>query len=175
MSKFLAVVAFIVVGSAFTVIISTNWAVKEEAYAVKFDTRWASGTFKGLKGAINFDATNLPKSGFDVTVDVSTISTGNGLKNSHAKSEGFFNAAKFPTIQFTSSKIEKTGTGFQATGKLRIKDVTKDVLMPFTFVKSGDNEGTFKSNFEINRLDYGLERKMVGEIVKIELLIPVKK
>jgi polyisoprenoid-binding protein YceI len=172
--KFLLAAAVILVGSAFTVMNAVSWQVNDDSYAVKFDTKGASGIIKGLKGAINFDEANLPGSGFDVTIDVNTLSTGNGMKNHHAKSESFFDAGKYPLIHFVSSKIEKTTDGYLATGKLTIKETTKNVTIPFTFEGSG-NEGTFKGNFEINRTDYDLIRNGVGETVKIELVIPVKK
>jgi polyisoprenoid-binding protein YceI len=172
--KFLLAAVVILFSSAFTVINAVSWQVKDDSYAVKFDTKGASGIIKGLTGTINFDETKLPQSGFDVTIDVNTLSTGNGMKNHHAKSESFFNAEKYPLIHFVSSKIEKTAAGYQVTGKLTIKATTKDVAIPFTFEGSG-NEGTFKGNFEINRTDYDLVRNGVGEVVKIELVIPVKK
>lgn len=171
---FLYAAAIILVSSAFTVINSVSWQVNDDSYAVKFDTKAASGIIKGLKGTINFDEANLPASGFDVTVDVNTLSTGNGMKNHHAKSEGFFDAEKYPLIHFVTSKIEKTKDGYLATGKLTIKETTKDITIPFTFAGSG-NEGTFKGDFDINRTDYGLIRSGVGEVVKVELDIPVKK
>ncbi len=173
-TKFFVLAAMLLAGSAFTAINATSWQVKEDSYSVKFDTKGASGIMKGFKGTINFDANNLPQSNFDVSVDVNTINTGNGMKNRHAKGEDFFNAEKYPYIQFTSSKMEKTATGFIATGKLKIKETVKDVSIPFTFAGAG-NEGTFKGNFEINRTDFKLERRGVGETVAIELVIPVKK
>jgi polyisoprenoid-binding protein YceI len=172
--KFLLVAAVILVSSAFTVINAVSWQVNDDSYAVKFDTKGASGIIKGLKGTIIFDKANLAQSGFDVTVDVNTLSTGNGMKNHHAKGEDFFNAEKYPLIHFVSSKIEKSAAGYQVTGKLTIKETTKDISIPFTFEGTG-NDGTFTGNFDINRTDYGLIRNGVGEVVKIELVIPVKK
>ena len=68
------------------------------------------------------------------------------------KAKAFFDAEKYPLIHFVSYKIEKTTTGYVATGKLTIKETTKDVAIPFTF-EGSSNEGTFKGNFEINRTD----------------------
>lgn len=57
---------------------------------------------------------------------------------------------------------------------LTIKGITRPVSIPFTFSKNGD-EAQFAGSFELHRKDFNLERKGVGEIVKIELTIPVKK
>jgi polyisoprenoid-binding protein YceI len=160
--------------SAFTVLVVSDWQIKDKEYAVKFDTRWASGTMQGLKGKINFDEKNLAQSGFDVSVDVKTINTGSALKDKHAKADGFFNVEKYPTIRFLSAKIEKTNVGYQVNGTLTIKETTKNINIPFVFDNKG-SEGNFKGNFSINRSDYNLKKMGVGETIKIELVIPVKK
>ena len=129
----LLLIVITLTASAFTAITVINWQIKDDTYSVKFDTKGASGIFKGLKGTIDFAETDLQRSNFNVTIDVNTINTGNGMKNIHAKGEGFFNAEKYPTIQFQSLKIEKTATGFLTTGNLRIKDITKKITFQFTF------------------------------------------
>src|SRR3979490_936723 len=102
----IAALAIIIV-SAFTVIKSQNWKIGDD-YSVKFTSDDPSGIFRGLKGAVIFDENDLVNSKLDVTVDVSTINTGNGMKNTHAKSEKWFDAEKYPVISFTSSEITKT-------------------------------------------------------------------
>ena len=59
-----------------------QWQILEE-YEISFSTSKAEGTFKGLDGEISFDPENLASSSFDVSVKVSTISTGNDLKDKH--------------------------------------------------------------------------------------------
>jgi polyisoprenoid-binding protein YceI len=96
------------------------------------------------------------------------------LKNKHALAEGFFNGEKYPTIKFQSIKIEKTASAYQVVGNLTIKETTKNISIPFAFENKG-NEGNFKGNFTINRTEYNLKKWGVGEVIKIELVIPVKK
>jgi polyisoprenoid-binding protein YceI len=145
----------IIAASAFTFIQSQHWKVAEE-YRIKFSGNNASGIFKGLKGTISFDETNLAASKFDVSIDVSTINTGNGIKNTHAKSDQWFDAEKYPIISFTSSSVTKTSTGYEPRGRLTMHRVTKDFIIPFSFNKNG-NGGEFASGFEINRLDFNMQ------------------
>lgn len=159
---------------AFTSAYWIGWLVKDGAYAVKFSTKGVSGTLKGLKGTIVFDALHVADSKFDVTVDVNTISTGIGLRNRHALAADFLNGEKYPTIRFASTKVAPAGNGFVATGNLTIKDVTREVVIPFTFDGTGD-EGVFRGHFEVNRTDYHLEKKRVGEVIAVELVVPVSK
>lgn len=160
--------------SAFTSAYFVGWQVKEDDYTVKFSTKGASGTLKGLKGTIDFDSVNLANSKFDVTVDVNTISTGIGLKNRHAMAADFLDAEKYPTIRFASNTVTPTEKGFVANGNLTIKDVTREIAIPFTFDGSGD-KGVFRGEFELNRTDYHLEKKRIGEVIAVELVVPVVK
>src|ERR1039457_502210 len=102
--------------SVYAVVTSQDWKIND-GYSIKFSGKDpASGIFTGLKGNIHFDENNLPGSKFDVTVDAASINTGNGMQNTHAKSEKWFDVAKYPTIKFTSDAIIKTPTGYQAVG-----------------------------------------------------------
>ncbi|HLX94088.1 MAG TPA: YceI family protein [Puia sp.] len=166
----------LVAASAFTFIKSQDWKVNDD-YTIKFSSEDPSGEFKGLQGAIKFDETDLASSKFDVTVDVSTINTGNGMKNTHAKSDKWFDATKFPTINFTSTSIIKTPSGYDAKGNLQIHGVTKEFTIPFTFQKTATG-GIFISSFDINRLDFNIntaEPNHGASKLKVDLNIPVTK
>ncbi len=73
----------LLVASAFTAIKSQDWKIAE-GYSVKFNGGDPSGEFKGLKGTISFDPNDLKSSKFATSIDVATINTGNGMKNTHA-------------------------------------------------------------------------------------------
>lgn len=144
---------------------------------IAFTNPDASGTFDELSSSsIVFDATNLSGSKLNFKIDVSSINTGNGLMNKHAKGEEWFNAEKYPYIEFTSSKIEKTSEGFKATGKLQMHGISKEVSIPFSFSKKG-TKGTFIAKFSVDRSDFQIGKKNAGvaETIKINATIPVIK
>jgi polyisoprenoid-binding protein YceI len=158
--------------SAFTTFHSIDWKISD-SYSVKFDGGDPSGEFKGLKATINFDPKDLASSKFIASIDVATINTGNGMKNTHAKSVNWFDAEKYPTINFTSNAISKTVTGYQATGILNMHGVQKQISIPFTF-----NNNVFEGAFEVNRLDYNIntaEPDHGGAKFKISISVPVNK
>ena len=167
-------IASILLLAAFTFHSSTNWQIAED-YSIKFTSDDPSGVFTKLKGDISFDPQNLSASKFDLKVEVSSISTGNGIKNRHAKSKKWFDADKFPNIHFVSSKFIKTDKGYSVMGNLSIHGVTKEFTMPFTFVKN-----TFTSSYMINRLDFkigtreGMSAKVPAELL-VEISVPVSK
>lgn len=167
------VAAFIIIlASAFTFIKSQDWKINED-YSIKFTSDDPSGVFRGLKGTVNFDEKDLPNSKFDVSVDVATINTGNGMKNTHAKSAKWLDVEKYPAIKFTSSEITAAGSGYQAKGTLEFHGVKKEITIPFTF-----QNNVFTSSFEINRMDYNVntsEPAHGAAVLKVDISVPVSK
>jgi polyisoprenoid-binding protein YceI len=167
-----AATVLLIAASAFTVVESTDWKVNDD-YTVKFSSKDPSGEFKGLKGTIQFDPAALENAKFDMTVDVATINTGNGMKNTHAKSEKWFDAEKYPTIHFVSTSVAKTATAYETKGTMEIHGVQKEVTIPFTF-----ENNVFSASFDINRLDYEVntaEPEHGAAVLKVDLNIPVSK
>jgi|JI6StandDraft_1071083.scaffolds.fasta_scaffold207036_3 polyisoprenoid-binding protein YceI len=170
-----ALIATVITTSAFTVATSNKWTVKEGAYTVKFNSKKGkdvSGIFKGLKSDIQFDEANIAASKISASIDASSVNTGNGMRNKHAK-QGL-GAEQFSTIKFESTSVTKVGSSYEATGKLTIKDVTKEIKLPFTFTKTADG-GVFDGKFSVVPSEYHVEKKNTPELLEIELNVPVTK
>ena len=167
------VIALSIIGfSAFTYL-NSHWEINPN-YAIKFSGKRATGTFTGLKGTVDFDPVNLSTAKINVVVDATTINTGNKKKDEDAKSEGWFNVAQFPIIEFTSSAFTKQADKFSVHGTLELHGVKKEVDIPFTFVNN-----TFAGTFKINRKDYNIKGSglsfLVGSEYEINLNVPVTK
>ena len=154
---------------------SQGWKILE-SHNVAFSNKDVSGTFDDISGTIVFDAANLATSKFNFKLKVESINTGNGLQNKHARGDEWFHAEKYPYIEFESTKIEKTESGFKAIGKLEMHGVKKEVTIPFTFSKKG-NKGTFIAKFNVSRAEYNVGKKGndVADNLKITATIPVQK
>ena len=101
----------ILILSAFTISSSLNWTISE-GYEIKFSSATGDpeGIFKTITGDIQFDDKDLGSSKCDLTIDVNSINTGNGMKNKHAKGKKWFDADNYPNIEFKSAKFSKTET-----------------------------------------------------------------
>lgn len=167
--------ALLVLAATFAFTAIQGWQIADK-YNITFSSGDVSGIFKKLSGSITFDEKNLAQSKFDVAIDVASINTGNGLQNKHAKEAEWFDAAKYPSIKYTSSRIVKSGAGYSATGTLEVKGVKKEVTLPFSFKQAG-NAATFSGTFNINRSDFhvGKPGGDVAEVIKVEVSIPVVK
>jgi polyisoprenoid-binding protein YceI len=158
--------------SGFTLLKGMEWRLAD-SFDVSFDSKNASGSFGELNGSIRFDPDNLEASLFDMAIPVSSIRTGNGLKNRHARGKNWFDAERYPNITFVSKTIRRTGEGYAVDGILQMHGVSKPFTMPFTFA-----DNTFKSRFVVNRSDFGVGSskglaKKVPEEIRVDLTVPV--
>lgn len=129
------------------------------------------GSIGGLQADILFDKDKPENSSIAASVDVNTINTDNDMRDTHLKSADYFEAAKYPHINMKSAAIKhKNGNNYQATFNVTIKDKTKQVDMPFTFILNGSN-AEFKGSFKIQRTDFGIGDKsmVLGNDVTVQI------
>lgn len=140
------------------------------------------GEFGKTTGTVTLDDKDVSKSSVEATIDVSTINTRIPDRDGHLKSPDFFDAAKYPTITFKSTKVEKVGDGLKVAGNLTVKGVTKpvtlDVVGPTGEVKGmrGETRRGLTARTRINRQEFGLTWSkaveagpVVGDEVSIEI------
>ncbi|MFH5831319.1 YceI family protein [Halalkalibaculum sp. DA384] len=146
---------------------ATAWEIDKAHSKISFEVTHfftpVSGQFTDYNSDINFDPDNLGESSVDVEIQVSSIDTDNQKRDGHLQSGDFFNAAEYPTITFSSNEIvKKSGQNeFAAIGTLTIKDVSREIELPFTLLGIRDHpmqENTqladIKFTHSINRNDY---------------------
>jgi len=166
---------------------ATQWTIDKAHSNIEFSVSHfftqVEGNFTDYEAAVYFSPDNLPESSIEVTIPVESINTGNNRRDGHLQSPDFFNAEKHPTITFVSDNIESTGNNeFVANGTLTIKDISKQIELPFTLLGVKDNpfkEGTLvagiSASTEINRTDFEVgtgdwaSDAVVGDNVKINL------
>lgn len=74
----------------------------------------------------------------DVTIDITSVSTGFSLFNQHIQGEDFLDAAQYPTATFKSTNVVFEGdTPVSIEGDLTIKDVTKPITLTVTSFYNG--------------------------------------
>jgi len=128
-----------------------------------------NGSIGGLEGFIMIDPANSNLLKIEGSIDPNTIETGIGLRNSHLKKPDYFNVKEYPKILMTSTELTKKGNRkYIGNFDLTIKDVKKNVPIPFTLTSKG-NEYFLKGEFSINRLDFklGEESIILSDTVKI--------
>jgi polyisoprenoid-binding protein YceI len=132
---------------------AANFAVKHLAIST------VHGRFTEVSGTVSFDPTDPTKSSVNATIKSASISTDNATRDKHLNSADFFDTAKFPEIKFQSTSVRKTGEGqYVAVGNLTIKDVTKQVEVPFTLSQGKNMKGVpelgVEAHLSLDRTEY---------------------
>lgn len=139
------------------------------------------GSFSAFTADVATQGDDFATATIKLSIDTNGINTGNADRDAHLKSPDFFNAANFPSIDFISESLTRTGDDeYQLTGELTIKGVSKKVVLNAEFGGTmTDPWGNVKAGFSvtgsISRSDFGLTWNaaletggvLVGDEVKI--------
>ncbi len=142
------------------------------------------GDFQKFSGAVQLDEKDVSRSTVEATLQTASVDTANADRDKHLRSPDFFDAEKFPTIAFKSTRVEKAADGkLNVTGNLTMKGVTKPVVLvvegPTAEIKDpwGNARRGLSASTTINRKDWGLTwNKMVeaGPVVGDEVKIVIE-
>ena len=143
------------------------------------------GKFTDFAVELKFDERDLAASSIRAVIKPASIDTGIPDRDEHLRGPDFFDVARFPEAVFSSSRIERTADGFVAHGKLTLRDVTKEIALPFRLTgrfASNDDKGPletlgFSAAVTLDRRDYGMNWKhgsqelFVGDLIDIGIAI----
>jgi polyisoprenoid-binding protein YceI len=134
------------------------------------------GRFRTFSAQIAFDPAQLAASRIAFTVDTGSADIGREA-NAELPKAVWFNVAQFPKASFTSSTIKRLDANrFEVAGKLNIKGVSSDVVVPVTLTPSGAVT-TASGAFPIKRLSFRIGEKewadtsMVADEVQVKFRI----
>lgn len=116
------------------------------------------GRFKTFSAQVAFDPAQLATSSIVFTVDTGSADISREA-NAELPKATWFNVAAFPKATFTSSSIKRIdATHYEVAGKLSIKGVSSDVIVPVTLAQNGATT-TASGAFPIKRLTFRIGEK----------------
>ena len=142
------------------------------------------GRFSVVAGELLLDETDVTGSRIVATIDAASINTGDPQRDTHLKSADFLDVENFPTLNFASSRITRTGDAtLDIEGELTIHAITRKIVFavegPSAPAKDpwGQTRIGVFATAKINRKDFGLVWNtaletggvLVGEQVDISL------
>ncbi|GAA4101676.1 YceI family protein [Mucilaginibacter panaciglaebae] len=135
------------------------------------------GSFNALQANINFNPDKLDSSSIEASLDVSSINTDNDLRDSHLRSDEFFDVQKYPAITIKSISFKhKSGNNYVGQFNLTIKSQTKQFEIPFIYTTDATS-ATFKGGLKLNRLDFNVGPKslVMGNEVSVSIEVQVAR
>jgi polyisoprenoid-binding protein YceI len=143
------------------------------------------GSFGKVAATIAYNEADVTKSVVSATIDVSTVATGQSARDSHLKTDAFFDVAKFPTVTFSSTSVAKDGGKLKVSGTLTLHGVTQPVVLevegPAGPVQGMDKKphAGFSASTTISRSAFGIGPNFpaaaVGDEVQLTLDLDVVK
>ena len=137
-----------------------------------------TGRFMQVSGEFNFDQADPTQSSINITIPIDSLSTGVERLDEHMKTPDMFDAAKFPTATFKSTKVEAAGDNkLKVSGDMTIHGVTKPVVLDVTVNKVGIHPRTnamvagFDASVTLLRSDFGIDygTPAVSDQVKLQI------
>jgi polyisoprenoid-binding protein YceI len=125
-----------------------------------FTVAFARGIAAGPRGVIVV-AEDVSQSTVQASIDVSTLTTANPARDEKITGPDVLDAARFPTIEFTSTGLRPAGPGrFALDGDLTMRDVTRAVTLDLVVHGVipdvwGKSRLGLTATTDIQRSDYG--------------------
>ena len=163
---------------------ATKWTVQPKESKLTFvgiqQGAEFTGVFERFTADIQFDPQDLAGSRFDVKIETASAKTRDDDRDSTLLSDDFFAVKQYPTAHYVTDRFTaKGGNKFSATGKLTVRNVTRDVPIEFTF-ESKNGSAWLKGGAQLKRLDFGVgqgewqDTEQVGNEVKINFVLLLK-
>jgi len=151
-----------------------TWAIDPMHSEIQFKVKHlvistVTGSFGQYDASFSAEKEDFSDAQISFSADINSISTNNEQRDTHLKSDDFFNAEQYPKMTFASKELKKTGEGeYKLIGDLTIRDVTKTVELNVEYGGTMvDPYGQTKVGFEItgsiNRKEFGLKWNAVTE------------
>jgi polyisoprenoid-binding protein YceI len=148
-----------------------KWILGTDHSSVLFAARhmmvtWVRGLFNQVRGTLIFNPKEVAAATLTVEITAASLFTGVAQRDNHLRSADFLDVEKYPTITFTSTRVEQVALDQAIVhGDLTIRGITRPVLLDARWSGPSrfDDEGTvytsfgFRGTTMINREDFGMK------------------
>jgi polyisoprenoid-binding protein YceI len=121
------------------------------------------GSFKSYDAKLTSSKVDFSDAIFEFSAEIGSINTSNDMRDGHLKGPDFFDAAKFSTVSFKSTKIKKgKGQNYTISGNLTMHGVTKPLVLAAVIKGPVENPRSKKqmmgitASGKVNRIAFGV-------------------
>jgi polyisoprenoid-binding protein YceI len=190
MQRFAFLAASLVLAASAAAAQTSTWVPDKAHSEVDFSILHMSlsnvhGRFGNIGGSITLNDVDITKSSVNVTIDVTTVDTGQNGRDNDLKSANFFDVAQYPTATFVSTSVAKSASGLTVMGNLTLHGITKPVTLevdgPTGPVPGADKKphAGYSATTTVDRTAFGIGTKypamMLGNEIKLSIELDVAK
>ncbi len=132
-----------------------------------------TGGFKTFNGTVDLVSGKAEVKGMAVDIDTKSIFADDDKLTGHLKNKDFFEVDTYPTAKFVTTEIKSggdKGATHTLVGNLTLHGVTKSITIPAT-VKVDGTTMSLKSEFALNKNDFGMTFGGPGNVIRAEVVI----
>jgi polyisoprenoid-binding protein YceI len=169
--------------------IAGSWTIDPAHSVVSFAVRHlmsrVRGTFSDVSGTIVTTA-DPAGSAAAAVIAMSSVCTGNQMRDEHLRSPDFFDAQRYPEMRFSGQALRPADDRWVLPGELTIRDVTRPVDLQVDFLGTdpdglqGEARAGFTARGAISRRDFGVSFGLAadgGKVVvadKVEIVLDIE-
>jgi polyisoprenoid-binding protein YceI len=136
------------------------------------------GDMTGVSGTLVLKTADIAASAVDISLPVASVATTNAKLDDELRSAQWFDAARYPTVRFVSTRIVQTGPATATiTGNLTFHGITRPVTLAARFNGAGinplDRNYTigFNATTTIRRSDFGVSTyvPLIGDTTELRI------
>jgi cytochrome b561 len=157
------------------------WNIDYNSSFIKFTGVQAGATFDGMwpswRADIQFSASDLTASVFDVIVNTAAVETYDDDRNTTLADPEWFDSGRYPEARFTTNTFSTNNDGsFSAAGELVIKDRSTPVTLRFTVIEN-DKQRVLAGSATLDRLALGvgtgewIDTTWIGKNVSVDVRV----
>src|SRR5215470_411871 len=173
---------------------TSTWNIEPNHSSAQFTVRHlgisnVSGAFTKVSGSVVLNEKDITQSQVNATIDAASIDTRQPDRDKDLRSPNFLDVEKYPTLEFRSKRVVKSGDKLQLVGDLTLHGTTREVTLdvdgptPELTDPWGNLRRGFSATATINRKDYGViwnntlktGEAVVGDNVKIQIDLELVK
>lgn len=152
---------------------TSTWKIDPGHSAIQFKVKHlaianVSGVFSVFSGTVQTAQDDFADAQVHVVIDAGSLGTNNEVRDTHLKSDIFFDVQQFPQLTFRGT-LHKLSGEYALTGLLTIRGVAKQISLATALTGTGkgrwgDTRAGFELTGRINRTDFGLTWNMPTEL-----------
>lgn len=144
----------------------------------RFGFTFILGRFDTVEGALLLDQARPENSNVTATIQTASVSSGNATRDEHLRSARWLDAAQFPTMQFRSTSVRRTGDqSAEVTGDLSLHGATHPVTLTVSLNQIGRNPANgsqaagFSATGTLSRAQFGMNTapQLIGDEARINI------
>lgn len=113
------------------------------------------GRFRRWKATVDFRPGDPAQSRADFDIELASIDLASEESEAEVRRADWFDTARFPSATFRSTSVRAMGGDrYEVTGKLAMKGVTRDVVVPVEVRRDAAGNAVAEARFAVKRLPY---------------------